>query len=172
MWRRSLPHASTGGKERGDASGENRRVALLRRDSSDVHEKTRPDDSCDSSVKAGEERGGGGGRLGVHLGKNRLCRPITSAKSSIPFGRATKMEKNPRLTYTCSVTPPKPPLPKAPPFNAFKSGHPYGCGGSLHTDATFIPFLKFSYSTALTFLGPLWPAHRGLSRLTFCERSP
>lgn len=70
MWRRSLPHASTGGKERGDASGENRRVALLRRDSSDVHEKTRPDDSCDSSVKAGEEREGG--EVGCAFGKESV----------------------------------------------------------------------------------------------------
>lgn len=71
VWRRSLPHASTGGKERGDASGENRQVALLRRDSSEVHEKTRPDDSCDSSVKAGVEREGGG-EVGCAVGKESV----------------------------------------------------------------------------------------------------
>lgn len=109
----------------------------------------------------------------MQSGKNRLCRPITSAKSSIPFGHATKMEKNPRLTYVLSRTAQAPPPPqKLRRFNAFKSGHPYGCRGSLHTDATFIPFLKFCYSTAHTFLGPLRSAHRGLSRLTFCKRSP
>lgn len=55
----------------GDATGENRQVALLRRDSSEVHEKTRPDDSCDSSVKAGVEREGGG-EVGCAVGKESV----------------------------------------------------------------------------------------------------
>lgn len=97
-----------------------------------------------------------------------------SRQLRVPSRLVTRLKwRRTPVSPTCSVTPPKPPLPiSSPVFNAFKSGHPYGCGGSLHTDATFIPFLKFCYSTAHTFLGPLRSAHRGLSRLTFCERSP
>lgn len=75
----------------------------------------------------------------MQSGKKRLCWPITSAKSSVLFGHATKAAKNPCLTYVFSHTPSL----KLPRFKRLSLVTRAVAEAAPRCHVLLLPFLKF-----------------------------